>query len=106
MATDTNQTIARVSVQVEIDRNRSGHRPLPQTSATCWLGAPAVEPLVVVHVFVDATIVEVFVNGGRVSMTTRVYPENTVGQLGLRSRGCTLQLATVEAHGLGSIWLE
>jgi sucrose-6-phosphate hydrolase SacC (GH32 family) len=102
-------------VRISIDRSKSAvpaasdsavDSPTAHLSAQCTLQPDAkVEPLVDIHVYVDATIMEVFVQGGRVAMTTRVYPTNTNGGLALMSEGCAMELETVEAHALGSIWL-
>jgi beta-fructofuranosidase len=99
------------TVVVAIDRSLSGptasNKTMPLLSTPCWLADEAVEPMLKIQIFVDATIVEVFVNGGRVAMTSRVYPSaNTSGQIGLRSRGgCAQLLASVEAYTLRTIWL-
>ena len=49
---------------------------------------------------------EVFVNGGRVAMTSRVYPRNSLGGLALVAEGCAMELESVDAFQLGSIWLD
>lgn len=103
------------NVHISIDRSTSAAAPASNNtlnpppahlSAQCALQPDAmVEPLVDIHVYVDGTIMEVFVQGGRVAMTTRVYPTNTNGGLGLMSEGCAMELEALEAHVLGSIWL-
>ena len=109
------QTVVRLPIAnltmralgVEIDRSAAdGRSNVPPLRGTCWLGDRSSEPTVSIRVFVDATIVEVFVNGGRLAMTTRVYPRDSTGRLAVRAVGCCpLALASVEAYELGGIWV-
>ena len=56
------------------------------------------------RVFVDRSVVEVFVNG-RQCVAVRVYPEgdNSTG-VALRSQGNTSQLLSLDAWQMQSIW--
>lgn len=84
-------------------RSAGGQTPAqPPLSALCWLSPDVnTEPLLTLQVFADATIVEVFANGGRVAMATRVYPHNTDGTLALLVEGCDLTLERAEAYAMG-----
>lgn len=107
------------SVTATVDRSKSAARepfgsdgttvappPAPPLTASCWLSPDSqTEPELTLHVFVDSTIVESFVNSGRVAMTTRVYPHNNDGTAALLAHGCDITVH-VEAYTLRSIWVD
>ena len=72
----------------------------PETASVC-LGED--EPLEL-RVFVDRSVVEVFVNG-RQCVAVRVYPErdDSVG-VSLRSQGVASRLMSLDAWQMQSIW--
>jgi hypothetical protein len=106
------------AVAVEINRTAGTGTPAPGWPApeqvvrgSTWLNAEAAEPTLSVQVFFDGTVVEVFVMGGRMSMTARSYPAPSPSPVplyavGLRAAGCPITVASVEAHSLASIWAE
>lgn len=69
--------------------------PVPSTS----------DQRVTLRVFLDRSIVEVFVNGGQSSVVSRIYPtrRDSLG-LGLFSRGGAVQLKSLDVWRLESIW--
>ena len=106
------------AVAVEINRTAGTGTAAPGWPApeqlvrgSTWLNAEAAEPDLSVQVFFDGTVVEVFVMGGRMTMTARSYPAPPPSPVpayavGLRAAGCPITVASVEAHSLASIWAE
>ena len=90
---------------VSIDSSRSSQagdvRPrAPETAPVCLAKDEPLE----LRVFVDRSVVEVFVNG-RQCVAVRVYPEreDSVG-VRLRSQGVTTSLLSLDAWQMQSIW--
>ena len=72
----------------------------PETAPVCLAKDEPLE----LRVFVDRSVVEVFVNG-RQCVAVRVYPEreDSVG-VRLRSQGVTTSLLSLDAWQMQSIW--
>lgn len=62
------------------------------------------EPLTL-HVFLDRSVIEIFVNGGRTCLATRVYPlrPDSLG-VGLYARSGAARLKSMDIWALDSIW--
>lgn len=99
------ETIFRYDVKdsiVTFDRNRSGKGEGGIRRAVL----DKQEDVVTFHVFIDRSSVELFVNGGRLVMTGRVYPSETSQRIELFTEGGDLTVHSVEAWTLKDIWQE
>ena len=90
---------------ITLDSSRSSI--LPDVRSRAPETAPvfiAPDELLKLRVFIDRSVVEVFVNG-RQCVAVRVYPgrEDSVG-VSLRSQGCDAQLHSLDAWQMRSIW--
>jgi sucrose-6-phosphate hydrolase SacC (GH32 family) len=56
------------------------------------------------HLLVDASSVELFVDGGRLVMTTLVFPTEKFTRVKLFLKGGNVLLNNAEFHGLEKIW--
>ena len=56
------------------------------------------------HILVDASSVEVFANGGRISMSTVTFPSASQTGISLFAKGGTAKLLPSKAWMLQSIW--
>ena len=74
--------------------------------------APCVAPItlaagesVTLHIFLDRSVVEVFANGGRTNLVTRIYPTRP-DSLGVRlfSRGGSAKVTSLDVWTMGAIW--
>ena len=93
---------------VEVGRSASGPQASRLTPAVLhgatWLDPIEAEPELKLHVFADATVVETFLNGGRLAMTARAYPAAPAAGVGLRAVGCDLAVRSALAFTLAPIW--
>ncbi|WP_338122966.1 glycoside hydrolase family 32 protein [Anoxybacillus flavithermus] len=99
------ETIFRYDVKdsiVTFDRNRSGKGEGGIRRAVL----DKQEDVVTFHVFIDRSSVELFVNGGRLVMTGRIYPSETSQGIKLFAEGGILTVLSVEAWTLQDIWGE
>ena len=87
---------------VTFDRNRSGKGEGGIRRAVL----DKQEDVVTFHVFIDRSSVELFVNGGRLVMTGRIYPSETSQGIKLFAEGGILTVLSVEAWTLQDIWGE
>ena len=56
------------------------------------------------HLFVDASSVELFADEGRLVMTTLVFPTEKFTRLKMFSKGADVLLNKSELHGIERIW--
>lgn len=91
--------------QVVIERGRSSlDRDLDISPCTAPMRSEA-DNIVTLHIFLDRSVLEVFVDGGLSSVAARIYPTRRDSNgLGLFSRGSTAQLKSLDVWRLESIW--
>lgn len=98
------ETIFRYDVKdsiVTFDRNRSGKGEGGTRRAVLdgQLG-----DVITFHFFIDRSSVELFVNGGRLVMTGRIYPSETSQGIELFTEGGDVTVFSVDAWKLKDIW--
>ncbi|WP_165224487.1 glycoside hydrolase family 32 protein [Aquisphaera insulae] len=95
--------VDRKAGEVFVDRARSGNvafsRDFPGRHGA-KLPTGRAEQVVYLHVFVDATSVEVFADGGDVVITDQVFPRPDSRGVGLFAEGGTARLKSLEAWPL------
>ncbi len=99
---ETPITCDRESRQLLVDWRRSGLKVAAPVSAAPLDQSP--RERLKLHVFVDRSSVEVFVNDGRAVVTGRVYPGPDSLGVKLFARGCGASLAALDAWTLGGVW--
>lgn len=91
--------------RVFIDRTRSGVVEFHDAFAARHSGPLGVEGgRVRLHVFVDASSVEVFAGSGETVLTDRIFPSPESDGVALYAEGGTARLVSLEAWPLRSIW--
>jgi sucrose-6-phosphate hydrolase SacC (GH32 family) len=62
------------------------------------------------HVFVDGSVIEAFINGGTAAVTSRVYPTASdavsVGVYACAGNGSPVHLLNATVWTMGSIWIS
>jgi beta-fructofuranosidase len=90
--------------QIVIERDESSLAPdVERTESTAPVELADGEPLRL-HIFVDRSVIELFVNGGRTSLATRIYPlrPDSLG-IGLFARSGTAKLRSMDIWALESL---
>lgn len=98
-------TVKQATRQVVIEREHTSlDAEMDRTPAAAPLKAAAREP-VVLHIFLDRSVIEVFADGGRTVLATRIYPTrpDSLG-VSLFSRGAPAVMKTLDVWRLRSIW--
>ncbi len=57
-----------------------------------------------IHLFVDASSAELFIDNGRLVMTSLFFPSDSFSKLRLFSKGGNAKLGKAELNEFGSIW--
>jgi fructan beta-fructosidase len=57
-----------------------------------------------IHLFLDASSAELFVDGGKLDMTSLYFPSGSYSVLKVSSKGGNIRLERAEFHGLSRIW--
>jgi beta-fructofuranosidase len=93
----------RMRQHLEIDRRQSSANPADQRdSYGGTLTLEDGEPLIL-RVFVDRSVVEVFANG-RLCLTSRVYPSETSLGVALFAHGGSVDVPAIDVWNIRSIW--
>lgn len=92
--------------ELVVDRRRSGRTDFSPSFADDVQRAPlkVSNGRVRLHVYVDESSVEVFANGGRVTVTDQIFPDPGSDGLRLFSTGGRTRLESLKVWRLGSIW--
>lgn len=88
--------------ELRVDRSRSSRAE----DAYLW---PATAPLalggrVQLHIFVDASVIEIFADGGRTVLMSRIYPQSKGSGVALFCRGGKSTVTSLDAWELMPIW--
>lgn len=109
-ATPDGQETTRIVVQpaeqqVVILRDRSSLDPDPDKTPCAAPIRSTANGVITLHIFLDRSVLEVFVNGGLSSMAARIYPtrRDSIG-LNLFSRGAAVRLKSLDVWRLEAIW--
>jgi beta-fructofuranosidase len=70
---------------------------------TCRLGSAGSKTLKL-HIFMDASFVEIFADEGRACLTNNVYPQSVIRDIDLFTRGGKVKLISLDLWKLKSIW--
>ncbi|MGD8427181.1 MAG: glycoside hydrolase family 32 protein [Balneolaceae bacterium] len=91
--------------QMYVDRRQSGDTRFSDDFPGIHRAPlPAEDGEVVVHFFLDTSSVEVFGNGGRVTLTEQIFPSPNSEGIGLFSDGGSTRLISLDIWQLSSIW--
>jgi fructan beta-fructosidase len=90
--------------QFYIDRRKSGNSGFSKEFAGISTAPYNAEAVLKLHVLIDASSVELFVDDGRIVMTTLVFPTDKFTRLKLFSKSGTCLLNKAVFHGLERIW--
>ena len=101
----TTITIQQAARQIVIDRSHASlDAELDRGPAVAPIKSAVGEP-VTLHIFLDRSVIEVFADGGRTVLATRIYPTrpDSLG-LSLFSRGGPAVIKSLDIWAMGSIW--
>jgi beta-fructofuranosidase len=89
---------------LDVTRSSTGSDVLNRESQRCHVRHPARGPLEL-HVFIDRSVVEVFVNDGRCDLAKRIYParHDSVG-VHVFAIGGSATLRSLDAWQIGAVW--
>jgi fructan beta-fructosidase len=90
--------------QFYIDRRKSGNPDFSKEFAGLSTAPYSAGAVLKMHLLVDASSVELFVDDGRLVMTTLVFPTDKFTRLKLFSKGGTSLLNKAVFYGLEKIW--
>ena len=91
--------------EVYIDRTKSGEAEFHETFAGKHSARlDPVNGMVELRILVDRSVVELFAEGGRVTITDRVFPRPDSAGLSLYSEGGEARIVSLEAWTLQSAW--
>jgi len=91
--------------ELVVDRRRSGRTDFSPTFAGVQRAPlPAPRGRVRLHVYVDSSSVEVFANGGRVTITDQIFPDSSSDGVKLFSKGGRTRVKSLKVWRLNSIW--
>lgn len=92
--------------ELVVDRRRSGRTDFSPSFADDVQRAPlkASNGRIRLHIYVDESSVEVFANGGRVTVTDQLFPDPDSDGVRLFSTGGRTRLESLKIWRLGSIW--
>jgi beta-fructofuranosidase len=93
----------RARQRLEIDRSQSSASPADQHDLYGGTLALEAGESLILRVFVDRSVIEVFANG-RLCLTSRVYPSATSLGVALFAQGGSVDVSTIDVWKLGSIW--
>jgi fructan beta-fructosidase len=92
------------SKRIFIDRNASGNTKFSKEFPGISSAPYSAESNLKLHLLIDASSVEVFVDDGSLVMTTLVFPTQKYTSLKLFSKGGTGILNKAVFHGIGKVW--
>ncbi len=98
-------TVQQATGQIVIDRSHASlDATLDRRPAVAPIKSAAEEP-VTLHIFLDRSVIEVFADGGRTVLATRIYPTrpDSLG-LSLFSRGGPAAVKSLDVWAMESIW--
>ncbi|HXJ06584.1 MAG TPA: glycoside hydrolase family 32 protein [Candidatus Acidoferrum sp.] len=90
--------------EVFIDRTRSGTVSFAPEFPGCYKAALRQSSRVKLHIFLDRSSVEVFVNDGEVVLTDRIYPSPGSDGIEMYSEGGHGKVLSLSIWKLGSVW--
>ncbi len=93
-----------IKKQFYIDRNKSGNIAFSDKFAGIIKAAYNAGPVMKLHILIDASSVELFVDDGRLAMTTLVFPTEKFTALKVFSNGGTTFLNKAVFNGIKRIW--
>jgi beta-fructofuranosidase len=94
-----------VKGRIVVERDDSSVSPdVERNQRTAPVELASGQPLTL-HVFLDRSVIEIFVNGGRTCLATRIYPlrPDSLG-IGLFVRSGQVELKSMDVWALASIW--
>ena len=87
-----------------IDRTRSGNSSFSNSFAAIAMAPYKADDKLRMHLFIDASSAELFVNDGSLVMTSLFFPTRDFSKLKLFSKGGASLMEKAELHELASIW--
>jgi len=93
-----------LSKQIYIDRNRAGNSGFSKEFAGVSTAPYSAGSVLKMHLLVDASSVELFVDDGSLVMTNLVFPTEKYNKLILYSKGGSGMLNKALFHGIGRVW--
>jgi fructan beta-fructosidase len=87
-----------------IDRREAGNSEFSKEFAGLALAPYTANAYLKLHLLVDASSVELFVDDGKLVMTSLTFPSEKFTKLKLFSKGGTVLLSKSEFHGIRKIW--
>jgi fructan beta-fructosidase len=95
---------SRINKQFYIDRKTSGNSDFSNEFAGISTAPFIAGDNLKLNLLVDASSVELFVNDGRLVMTSLVFPTENFDHLKIFSKGGNILLKKAEFHGIERIW--
>jgi fructan beta-fructosidase len=89
---------------IYIDRTRSGNSSFSERFAGIAKAPCKAGDKLNIHLFIDASSAELFVDDGRLVMTSLFFPADSFSKLKLFSKGGDAKLEKAELHEYASIW--
>ena len=93
-----------IQKQIYIDRSAAGNTGFSKEFAGISTAPYSAGTTLKMHLLVDASSVELFVDDGKLVMTNLVFPTEKFTKLKLFSIGGSVILKEAEFHGIGKIW--
>lgn len=87
--------------QLVLDKKMSGEGDKNKNAVSAGLQSDKILKL---HLFIDKSSIETFVNGGEIVTSNRIYPKETSRYYDFFAEGCKVQVSSLKVWKIQSIW--